>query len=150
LHLDEAIDEYRIAISYDSHIYPAYNNLARLYIRRGKDDDYESALNLLVKAGDFAPQDENVQYSLNKNLGWANYALKHYAMAEMYLRRAISLRSHQGAAAHCLLAYVLKEQGKAGVVDECYDCVSLAPGETDLEAKWVSDSQDCLIKGGIR
>lgn len=146
---EKAIDEYRVAISYGSNIYPAYNNLARLYLLRGKDDDYESALNLLSQAGDLAPQDENVQYSLYKNLGWANYALKHYAMAEVYLRRAIALRSQQsGAAAHCLLAYVLKEQGKAGVADECFDCVSLAPGEKDVEASWVSDARECLKKEG--
>ncbi len=145
---EKAMDEYRMAIRYDSHIYPAYNNLARLYLRRGQGNDYESALNILSQAVDLSPQDENVQYSLNKNLGWANYELKHYPMAETYLRRAISLRNNQGAAAHCLLAYVLKEQGKAGVVDECYDCVSLAAGEKDVEAKWVSDAQDCYMKGG--
>jgi tetratricopeptide (TPR) repeat protein len=149
MQLESAIEEYRLAISYGSRIYPAYNNLARLYLLRGKDDDYESALNLLSQAGDLAPQDENVQYSLNKNLGWANYALKHYAMSELYLRKAIALSSQEsGAAAHCLLAYVLKEQGKAGVADECFDCVSLAPGEKDVEARWVSDAQECLKKEG--
>jgi tetratricopeptide (TPR) repeat protein len=144
---DKAIEEYLLAIKYDSQIYPAYNNLARLYLLRGKDNDYENALNILSRAGDLSPGDENAQYSLNKNLGWASYALKRYPMAEMYLRRAISLRIDQSAAAHCLLAYVLKEQGKAGVADECFDCVSLAPGEKDLEAKWLSDAQECLMKG---
>jgi hypothetical protein len=47
------------------------------------------------------------------------------------------------------LAYVLKEQGKAGVTDECFDCVSLAPGERDIEAAQVSDAQDYLLKGGL-
>jgi hypothetical protein len=146
---EKSMEEYLLAIRNDDHIYPAYNNLARLYILRGKNDDYESALNLLSQAQDLAPQDENVQYSLDKNLGWANYALKHYAMAELYLRRAIALRGEQGgAAAHCLLAYVLKEQGKAGVADECFDCVTLLPGEKDVEAGWVSDAQECLKKGG--
>jgi tetratricopeptide (TPR) repeat protein len=145
---EKAVEEYLLAIRYDSRIYPAYNNLARLYLLRGKENYYESALNILSQASDLAPQDENVQYSLNKNLGWTHYALKHYAMAEIYLRRAISLRNQQGgAAAHCLLAYVLREQGKAGVTDECFDCVSFAPGEKDVEPKWVSDAQDCLMKG---
>jgi tetratricopeptide (TPR) repeat protein len=149
LQRESAIEEYRLAIRYDSHIYPAYNNLARLYLVRGKDNDYESALNLLTQAGDLSPQDDDVQYSLNKNLGWANYALKHYAMAELYLRKAIALSSQEsGAAAHCLLAYVLKEQGKAGVADECFDCVSLAPGEKDVEPRWMSDAQECLKKEG--
>jgi len=77
--------------------------------------------------------------------------LKHYSLAEMYLRRAISLQSKQGgAAAHCLLAYVLKAQGKAEAADECFDCVSLAPGEKDIEAKWLSDAQECLMKGGSK
>lgn len=145
---EKAIAEYLLAIRYDSNIYPAYNNLARLYLLRGKDDDdYESALNLLSKAGDLAPQDENVQYSLNKNLGWANYGLKHYAMAEIYLRKAISLHGQEsGAAAHCLLAYVLKEQGKPGVADQCFDCVSLEAGEKDVERRWVSDARECLEK----
>jgi tetratricopeptide (TPR) repeat protein len=147
LHPEKAMEEYLLAIRYDSHMYAAYNNLARLYLLRGQGNDYEHALNILNQAEALSPPDVNVQYSLNKNLGWANYLLKHYPLAETYLRRVISLRS-QGAAAHCLLAYVLKEQGKAGVVDECYDCVSLAPGEKDIEAKWVSDAKDCLTKGG--
>jgi tetratricopeptide (TPR) repeat protein len=148
---EKAVEEYVLAIRYDSRIYPAYNNLARLYLLRGRADDYENALKLLTEALDLAPQDDAVQYSLNKNLGWANYSLKHYQLAETYLSRAVALRDPQGAAAaHCLLAYVLKEQGKAGVTEECFDCVSLAPGEKDVEAKWVSDAQDCLIKGDGR
>jgi hypothetical protein len=151
LDIGKAIEEYLLAIRYDSLVYPAYNNLARLYILRGMENDYESALNILSRASDLAPPDENIQYSLNKNLGWAHYALKHYVLAEMYLHRAISLRHQQGgASAHCLLAYVLKEQGKDGVADECFDCVSLAPGENDVEAKWLSDAQDCLMKGDDR
>ncbi|HVG21039.1 MAG TPA: CHAT domain-containing protein [Blastocatellia bacterium] len=143
-----AIEEYLLAIRCDSNIYPAYNNLARLYLKRGEARDYENALNILTQAEGLSPQDESVQYSLNKNLGWANYALKRYAAAETYLRRAISLRKKEGAAAHCLLAYVLKEQGKAEAADECYDCVSMAPGEKDIEAEWVSAAQDCFMKGG--
>ncbi len=146
---EKAIEEYRLAIRHDSHIYSAYNNLARLYLRRGRDNDYENALNMLIQAEELSPQDENMRYSLNKNLGWANYVLKHYSMAETYLRRAILLQSKQGgAAAHCLLAYVLKEQGKAGAADECFDCVSLARGGKEVEAKWLSDAQECLMNGG--
>jgi tetratricopeptide (TPR) repeat protein len=146
---EKAIEEYLLAIRHDSYIYPAYNNLARVYLRRGKDNDYESALNLLNQARDLSPQDENVQYSLYKNLGWANYLLANYLRAEQDLGRAISLRKDK-AAAHCLLAYVLKEQGKAGVADECFDCVSLEPGEKDVEDKWVSDAQECFMKGDAR
>jgi tetratricopeptide (TPR) repeat protein len=146
LQREEAIDEYILAIRYDSHIYPAHNNLARLYILRGKEGDYENALNVLSQAVDLSPQDENVQYSLNKNRGWANYKLGSYRQAEQDLGRAISLRKDK-AAAHCLLAYVLKKLGKPGVADECFDCVRFAPGEKDIEATWVSDAQECLLKG---
>ncbi|MBI3654278.1 MAG: tetratricopeptide repeat protein [Acidobacteria bacterium] len=145
---EKAIEEYRQALHYDSLIYPAYNNLARLYLQRGKGNDYETAVNLLSQGVELSPPDENVQYALNKNLGWANFALKRYAVAENYLRRALSLRPpNRAAAAHCLLAYVLKEQGKAEAADQCFYCVTLAPGEKDVEAKWVSDAQECLLKG---
>jgi hypothetical protein len=145
---EKSIEEYLAAIRLDSDIYPAYNNLARLYLLRGKENDYESALKLLNQARDLTPQDENAQYSLYKNLGWANYLLANYLQAEQELRRAISLRKDK-AAAHCLLAYVLKELGRAGVADECYDCVSFEPGEKDVEARWVSDARECLMKGEI-
>lgn len=148
LHDENAIKEYLLAIKYDSRLYAAYNNLARLYLQRHRESDYENALTILEQAWELSPQDENVQYSLNKNLGWVNYEMKHYQLAETYLRRAISLRGEDAAAAHCLMAYVLKEQGKPGVADECYDCVSLAPGEKDVEAKWLSDAQECVMNGG--
>ncbi|HEY7543537.1 MAG TPA: tetratricopeptide repeat protein, partial [Blastocatellia bacterium] len=148
LHPEKAMDEYLLAIACDSNIYPAYNNLARLYLLRGKEDDCQRALDLLSRAVDLSPQLENAQYSINKNLGWANYALKRYSVAEIYLRRAISMKDEDGAAsAHCLLAKVLKEQGKEGVYDECFKCVTLAPGEKDVEPAWVSDAQECLMKG---
>ena len=146
---DRAIEEYLLAIRYDSQIYPAYNNLARLYILRGKDSDYEQALNILNQAWETSPQEPSVQYSLYKNMGWANYAhhaQPNYLKAEKDLRMAISLQKDK-AAAHCLLAYVLTKLGKAEAADECYECVTLAPGEKDIEAKWVSDAQECLMKG---
>ena len=146
---DNAIPEYGLAIKYDSHIYPAYNNLARLYLLRGSDNDYEKALALLNRALELSPQDDDVQYSLYKNLGWASYALGNYLGAEANLNRAILLRKDK-AAAHCLLACVLKAQGKDGVIDECFDCVAFAPGEKDCEAKWVSDAKECLMKGENR
>jgi tetratricopeptide (TPR) repeat protein len=144
----EAIKEYLLAIKYDSNLYPAYNNLARLYILWGNDKDYNSALQLLNQALELSPSDERVQYSLYKNLGWANYILKNHEMAENYLRRAISLRKKgDAAAAHCLLVYVLKEQNKPGVIDACKNCVRFAPGEPDVEAKWVNDAREQLMKG---
>ncbi len=151
LHPQEAVKEYLLAIKYDSNLYPAYNNLARLYILQGSDKDYDSALQILNRALELSPSDERVQYSLYKNLGWVNYLLKNYEMAENCLRRAISLREQEdAAAAHCLLVYVLKEQNKPGVLDACKDCVRFAPGETDVEAKWVNYARELLMKGASR
>ena len=148
---ERAIEEYLLAIKYDSRIYPAYNNLARLYLIRGKDNDRERALGILAQARDSTPADEspqtdNAQYSLYKNLGWANYSLKNYLQAEKDLGRAIALQPDR-AAAHCLMAYVLIQLGKAGVSAECYDCVSLSADEKDVEEKWLSDAKECLMKG---
>jgi tetratricopeptide (TPR) repeat protein len=151
---DRAMKEYLLAINYDSHIYPAYNNLARLYLQTGEKSDAEKALKLLDEARDRSPQDasaqsENVQYAIYKNLGWANFVLNHYDQAIVFLRRAISLQRDR-AAAHCLLAEVLNRQGKAEAVDQCGDCVSLEPGETDVEAAWVYDARACLSSGASK
>ncbi|HXU38168.1 MAG TPA: tetratricopeptide repeat protein [Blastocatellia bacterium] len=147
---DKAIEEYLLAIKYDSHIYPAYNNLARLYLIRGENDDHDRALTELIRARDLFPQGEsaeemNAQYSLYKNLGWADYALANYLQAEKELARAISLRPDR-AAAHCLMAYVLKKLGKTGVNGECHDCVAMSNNENDVEGKWLSDAKECLMK----
>ena len=145
LHDENAVNEYLLAIKYNSHMYPAYNNLARLYLLRGKDNDYSEALNILNQAWSLSPQDPGIQYSLNKNTGWADYALGDFQQAEDYLRRAISLRN-DGASAHCLLAWVLRDQDKPGVTQECFDCIRFAPGEKDVESKWVSDANKVLDK----
>lgn len=86
---EKAIEEYILAIRYDRHIHTAYNNLARLYLLRGNDHDYERALALLRKARDLSDE-EDVQYSLSKNIDRDNYALKRYQFAETNLRKPIA------------------------------------------------------------
>jgi len=143
---NEAIEQYALAIRYDPSLYEAYSSLTRLYLLRGKNRDYENALDILSQAVEITPQTADLQYPLNMNLGWANFSLKRYVDAEIYLRKAISLRNNQCAGAHCLLAFVLKAQGKVGVADECYSCVKAVSGQTDVESNWVSDAKDYLIK----
>jgi len=143
---DEAIEEYTLAIKCEGNLYTAYSNLARLYLLRGKEHDYENALKVLDQALRITPQRADAQYPLNKNLGWANYVLKHYSVAESYLRKAISLRNNECAGAHCLLAFVLKAEGKVGVAEECYACVSVASSDTNLEQSWLRDAKDYLVK----
>ena len=153
-----AINEYLLAINCDRRMFAAYNNLARLYLRRGNENDYENALTRLGTAWDLAPQDDDVQYSLRKNLGWANYALKHYSEAETYLRSAISLRK-DNAAAHCLLAFVLMDRARTAgatgsshddkVTDECMDCVRYAAGPLEkIDPDWVQRCNEWLDERG--
>lgn len=76
--------------------------------------------------------------------------MRNYEQAEAYLRSAISLRGEEGAAAaHCLPAYALKEQGKPGVEEQSEDCVRFAPGEVGVEQKRVNDAKEQLMKGQI-
>jgi tetratricopeptide (TPR) repeat protein len=147
----DAIKEYGLAIQYDSQFYPAYNNLARLLIMQKDDNGYASALQLLNQAKNLEPLDPRVQYSLYKNLGWASLKRKHYAESEGYLRRAISLRKpDEGAAAHCLLASLLKELNDRHAIAECETCISLEPGEPDVDDESKSDAKECLLKGGSK
>jgi tetratricopeptide (TPR) repeat protein len=152
---DKAEEQYLKAIRYDNRIYPAYNNLARLRLLGGDKDTARLALNLLVEARDLSPrdespQDQNVQYTLHRNIGWANMVLGDYDLAEQNLTRAISLRPDK-AGAHCLLAIVLNRAGKAEeIAGECYECVSLsanagagANGE-QVEEEWLNHAKNCL------
>ena len=139
---DEAIEEYGKAILLDFQFVQAHNNLARLLLKRGSGKDYDSALQVLNDALSRSPKDEGLQYSLFKNRGWANYELKYYQQAENDLRAALSRRD-DGAAAHCLLGYVLEAQGKPGAEGAWFDCVTYAPGqEAEVEARWLSHAQE--------
>lgn len=145
---DEAIDEYSKAIILDFQFLQAHNNLARLLLKRGENKDYHNALQVLNNALDHSPRDEYLEYSLYKNRGWANYELKNYQQAENDLRAAVTRRK-DGAAAHCLLGYLLEAQGKRGAEDEWFDCVAYTPGqETEVEASWFSYAQEKMRERG--
>lgn len=146
---DDAINEYGQAIRLDSRFGHARSNLARLLLRRGKDKDYEDALQMVGEELRASPEDAGLQYSLYKNQGWANYELKNYTQAENDLHRAVTLRE-DGAAAHCLLGLVLEAQKKPGTEDEWEDCVRYEPGQADVEAKWLGYAKERLNGGTQR
>jgi tetratricopeptide (TPR) repeat protein len=100
---DQAQTEYKAALK--GGLDAAYNNLARLYLLKKQ---YVEAEPLLLAGLDHA-LDDNVKYSILKNLGWARWGLKDYAGAEDVLRRAIDLQPDK-APAHCLLAQVFEAQ----------------------------------------
>lgn len=152
---DEAISEYNRALQLKDQFGQPRNNLARLYLLRGSDRrDFEHALTLVNQELERSPTDDKLRYSLYKNLGWANYKLENHPRAEENLRQAILLRDKgdedQGAAAHCLLGYVLEAQHKPGVAEEWDDCVAFAPGEPDVEAVWLEYARMKLQGGGPR
>ena len=149
---DEAISEYNRAIQLKYQFGQPRNNLARLYLLRGKDRaDFEKALSLINEELERSPSDEQLLYSLYKNLGWASFRLENYSRAEAQLRQAILLRdkgdADKGAAAHCLLGYTLEAQQKPGAEDEWDDCVTFARGQNDVEAAWVEHARTRLERG---
>lgn len=152
---DEAIGEYKRSLELKNQLGQTRNNLARLYLLRGKDRaDFENALSLLNDELERSPADDLFRYSLYTNLGWANYKLENYSQAEGQLRQAIVLRdksdADKGAAAHCLLGYVLEAQQKPGAVDEWDDCVTFSRGQHDVEAAWLEHASMRLRGGGPR
>jgi len=144
LDYDAALGEYQRALKLDERLYPAYNNLARLYVlRRG---DPASALALLDHAIALKPPEKRVLYSLHKNRGWANLRLEYFLQAERDLKDAISLRPEGGAAAHCLLAQVFEAQKKDASV-QWNNCLAYAPGEQgEVEASWLGRAQERLLQ----
>jgi tetratricopeptide (TPR) repeat protein len=154
---EDAIAEYRSAVALDSRFLEAQNNLARLYLWRGKDKDFENALQTLNDALNQSPSEQDVRYVLLKNRGWANYELKHYTQAEGDLRQALNIDqnrpgriddSSDRAAPHCLLGYVLEATNKGGAKEEWEDCVRYSAGEEDLKAEWISTAKSRLMDGG--
>jgi DNA-binding winged helix-turn-helix (wHTH) protein/Tfp pilus assembly protein PilF len=142
---DKAIEEYQKAIDSDVTLYPAYNNLARLYILRRKDP--AEALRLIEHGLSSNPQEESVRYSLLKNAGWANLELGNYTRADRDLRHAMELQPNHGAA-HCLLAKLLRaEGGDAEAKSQWESCLGFS-NQPEVEPEWRDDALEQLSKKG--
>ena len=136
--ISDARTEYRIAIA--GGLDAAYNNLARLYI---VDEEYSSAMTLLVKGLDLTRDDET-RYDIYKNLGWARLGQKRYSEAEKYLREAVNI-SISKAPAHCLLAQAL--EGMDDIIaaqDEWQTCLKYANGDVPDEDRWIDLARERL------
>lgn len=138
---DKALEEYQKAIEADPKLYEAYNNLARLYVKRRRDP--EAALELLDRALSLNPQEPSVQYSLYKNYGWANLELHLSGQAETSLRRAIALDPARGAA-HCLLARVLDVQENPGSAFKEWEVCAAYSGQIEVEPEWRAEAEERL------
>jgi len=147
---DKAMVEYQTAILLDDKEYPAYNNLARLFILHRKD--YAGALKLLdtpIKKFNQGIQTGQQNNSLNlddwfaffKNHGWANFCLGYYKTAEGDLNNALSLRKK--AVAYYLLGKVAEalNNHKEALVywGLCRDVINRDQRESDeMEADWIN------------
>lgn len=157
---DDAISEYSRAVELDSGVGEPWNNLGRLYILRGTREDLAKALALLdeglrrtlvAEAIGQSPPNTPLLYALYKNRGWVKYKLGEYPAAEKDLRHAVVLRDKgeedQGASAHCLLGYVLRDLKNPEAADRWYDCISYSEGEFDIEPEWLIHAEQSLREG---
>ncbi|MBD2296945.1 protein kinase [Anabaena sphaerica FACHB-251] len=118
---NRARNAYQVAIQ-KKNLDKAYNNLARLYIL---DQKNSLAIPLLQKGLKLA-KDNEVKYSLLKNLGWAQLGNARYSEAEVNLKAAINIKNNW-APAYCLLARVLQSQGKKEYALKSWeDCIKYA------------------------
>ena len=123
---DKAQNEYLKAVQ--GGYLPAYNNLARLYLR---EEDYARATPLLLLAlsnSDLSQQDPELEYTLRKNLGQVRLEQGRLAEAETELLEAIRIGENldpRRPDAYCLLAQVL-EQWPAGSTESSANALPTA------------------------
>ncbi|MDJ0707190.1 MAG: tetratricopeptide repeat protein [Leptolyngbyaceae cyanobacterium MO_188.B28] len=108
---DQAQQAYLQAVQGD--YLPAYNNLARLYLRDGDYDRAAPLLRFALTDPSLAQQEPTLEYVLRKNLGQLRLEQNRLPEAETELLEAIrlgeSLESKRPDA-YCLLAQVLEKQ----------------------------------------
>jgi tetratricopeptide (TPR) repeat protein len=155
LHDDEqASREYEAAIrDYSSdglldRLPQLYNNLARLYVRKG---DHEGALQLLEEAFQKHQQgvgDASFAYAIHKNRGWARLGLGLNHHATLDLKRALKLQP-DATAAHCLLAQVYEKQDQQpealGHWESCL--ANYDPKGEPVEAVWIDTARERVAVG---
>ena len=147
---DKARTEYLIAVKGD--VPEAYNNLARLLIKKKEYPEAVALLNQgLLQAGtqDSFPEDK---YNLFKNLGWARFQQGRDTEAEQALKTATGIASNPEVAqylqnqgsAHCLLAQVLERQKKPGAIQQWQQCCWLGSTLNPDEDTWLHLAQKKL------
>ncbi|NEP55274.1 MAG: tetratricopeptide repeat protein [Moorea sp. SIO3C2] len=126
---DKAREQYK-HLATKADLPDAYNNWARLLIKK---EEYPQAVALLYQGLKQASKQDSVpevKYSLYKNLGWAMFQQGRYTYAENALKAAIGIASNPDVAqylrnrgsAHCLLAQVLQRQKNLGAIQQWQQC----------------------------
>jgi len=132
--------EYILAIQ-GGEITTAINNLARLHIL---NKNYPAAVHLLLKAQSEAKLDQETQFAIWKNLGWARLKQGDIPGAETALSEAIKLDKNS-AAPHCLLAQVREAQNnQTEALKEWETCNQYANSLNPDEDSWRIQAQQCL------
>ena len=153
---DKARTEYLLAVKGD--VPEAYNNLARLLIKK---KEYPQAVALLNKGILQANQQDSfpeVKYNLFKNLGWAKFQQGSDldTEAEQALNTAIGIASNPDVAkyllnrgsAYCLLAQVLQRQKNPEAIQQWQQCCQLASTLNPDEDTWLNLAHKNLKKAG--
>ncbi|NEP53446.1 MAG: tetratricopeptide repeat protein [Moorea sp. SIO3C2] len=147
---DKARTEYLLAVKGD--VPEAYNNLARLFIKKKKYPQAVALLNqgiLQASKQDSFPEDK---YSLFKNLGWARFQQGRDPEAEKELKTATGIANKPEVAkylpnrgsAHCLLAQVLERQKKPGAIQQWEQCCWFGDKANPDEDTWLHLAQKKL------
>ncbi|NEN94388.1 MAG: tetratricopeptide repeat protein, partial [Moorea sp. SIO3I7] len=153
---DKARTEYLLAVKGD--VPEAYNNLARLLIKK---KEYPQAVALLNKGLLEAQKQDSfpeVKYNLFKNLGWAKFQQGSDldTEAEQALKAATGIASNPDVAkylsnrgsAYCLLAQVLQRQKNPGAIQQWQQCCQLASTLNPDEDTWLNLAHKNLKKAG--
>ena len=112
----------------------AYSNLARLYILH--DKNYPAAVHLLWQGLQLAKNDQ-VKYSLLKNLGWARLEQRRYSEALQHLDEARKV-DNDTAATYCLKAQVLEGMKKTKEAQPQWKiCLKYADSQELDEDIWI-------------
>ena len=147
---DLARTQYQLAMQGGEPI--AINNLARLHIF---NKNYSAAASLIREAKALAakrqqPLDDNTEYAMLKNLGWARFKQGNYPDARRQLEEAINLQKSANikenlAAPYCLRAQVKEAQGEKAW-DDWNQCNAKANPNFPEEDKWVWKAQKRLAE----
>ncbi|PSB27388.1 hypothetical protein C7B69_10955 [filamentous cyanobacterium Phorm 46] len=119
----------------------AYSNLGRLYIVEKKN--YPAAVHLLWQGFKLA-EDDQVRYSLLKNLGWARLKQGRYSEALQHLDEAIKLDS-ETPATYCLKAQVLEGMKKTKeALPQWKSCLKYADSQDFDQDIWIGIARQRL------
>jgi len=152
LDVDKAIGEYQASVQSNPAFYPAYNNLARLYLVKRKD--YEGALRALrkginrldesdrkvpIKCPSLDPRCDAI-YALHKNFAWVNVEKKWFKLARIDVDAALKAKP-DGIAIQCLLAQIEVAEGNTDAATKSWGRCQLQRRE-DIEETWIAMAQE--------